>query len=424
MIYLVVFSLSILLAFFIKFYLDARKNLKKFRPIMDLDRAIEEMSKKSDSLKNLIQEQQQAFDKLSKDVKILSDDFDISEAGFYKSKYNFNDSAKYENRMGEVRESQKARIKEKKAIVCRTSWEVGGSKAEGKKMTDRIIKLGLSAFNVQCDNEILKVKFDNIDKAEEKIKKIRENVDKLLEPNHCSITEDFFKLKLDELFVVYEYQEKLQKEKEEQRAIKEQMRDEEKARREIEKMQADAEKEEVRYSAALEKAKKELDQKKDKDKEAFLLKIADLENRLKEAQENKERAKSQAEMTRRGHVYIISNIGSFGENIYKIGMTRRLDPVDRVDELSDASVPFDFDIHALIQSEDAPSLERKLHEEFSEKRMNKVNERKEFFKVSLQEIESTIKNHHKSELKLTLMAEAKEWRQTIAQTKIDPKRVA
>lgn len=424
MIYIALLSLALILGFVAKKYMDAQKQLEKYKPILDIDKATSEMLKKTEDLKSIIEQQQQLFDKLSKDVKILSDDFDLSEAGFYKSKYNFNDSGKYEKRMDEIRENQKLLIKDKRAIICSTEWQVGGSKAEGKKMTERNIKLGLSAFNVQCDNEILKVKFDNIDKAEEKIKKIRENVDKLLEPNHCKITEDFFKLKMEELFLAYEFQEQLQKEKEEQRAIKEQMRDEEKARREIEKMQADAEKEEARFAAALEKAKQELDKKKDKDKESFLLKIADLEAKLKEAQENKERAKSQAEMTRRGHVYIISNIGSFGENIYKIGMTRRLDPIDRVDELSDASVPFDFDIHALIQSEDAPALERKLHEVFTDKRMNKVNERKEFFRVSLGEIESALKHHHKTELKLTLVAEAKEWRQTLARTDNATKKAA
>ena len=210
-------------------------------------------------------------------------------------------------------------------------------------------------------------------------------------------------------------QEKIQKEKEEQKILREQMREEEKARREIEKMQVDAEREEKRYADALDKAKKDLDKKTEADRELFMQKIVELEAKLKEAQVNKERAKSQAELTRRGHVYVISNLGSFGENVYKIGMTRRLDPIDRVDELSDASVPFDFDIHALIQSDDAPTLERILHEEFNNSRLNKVNERKEFFKVDLKEIEKAIKNHHQSEFKLTLVAEAKEWRQTVAQ---------
>lgn len=416
MVYLFLAISILALAFLAKKHFDALNMLKKFSPIIDLEKAIQDRQKEIDSTSEKLQGLKQTHDSLSREVGLFSDDHDLIESGFYKSKYDFNDSKKYEDRMDEIRNNQKKMIKDKNAITCRTKWEVGGSKAEGKKMTDRTIKLGLSAFNVQCDNEILKVRFDNIDRAEEKIKKIRENVDKLLEPNHCEITNDFFKLKLEELFLAYEYQEQVQKEKEEQKALREQMREEEKARREIEKMQADAEREEKRYAEALEKAKKDLAKKSDADRDSFIQKIADLEAKLKEAHENKERAKSQAELTRRGHVYVISNIGSFGENVYKIGMTRRLDPIDRVDELSDASVPFDFDIHALIQSDDAPALERTLHEAFTARRMNKVNERKEFFRVDLKEIERAVKSHHKADFKLTLVAEAKEWRQTVATT--------
>lgn len=422
MVYLVLALSLAALAFLGKKHLEVLNSLKKYSPILDLDTLIADRQREADLTSNQLRELKQAHQALSREVRLFSDDHDLIESGFYKSKYDFNDSKKYESRMDEIRDKQKQMIKDKRAIICRTEWQVGGSKAEGKKMTDRNIKLGLSAFNVQCDNEILKVKFDNIDRAEEKISKIRENVDKLLEPNHCEITNDFFKLKLEELFLAHEYQEQVQKEKKEQQALREQMREEEKARREIEKMQADAEREEKRYADALEKAKKDLEKQSEADRDSFMKKIADLEEKLKNAHENKERAKSQAELTRRGHVYIISNIGSFGENVYKIGMTRRLDPIDRVDELSDASVPFDFDIHALIQSDDAPGLERILHEAFNPHRLNKVNERKEFFRADLKEIEKAVKSHHKAEFKLTLIAEAKEWRQTVASaTKTDQK---
>lgn len=423
----VLFAVSVVcLAYLGKKYWEARSALKIYKPIVDLDRAIQERTKQAEISKAQLADLQANLEALSREVGILNDDRDLATAGFYKSRYDFGDSKKYEDRLEDIREKQKQLIRDKSAIVCDTQWTVSGSKAEGKKMTDRTIKLGLSAFNVQCDNEILKVRFDSIDRAEEKIKKIRENVDKLLEPNQCRITDSFFKMKLDELFLAYEYQEQLYKEKEEQRALREQMRDEEKARREIEKIQADAEREERRYQDALEKARKDLDKKSSADRDAFMLKIADLESKLKEATENKERAKSQAELTRRGHVYIISNIGSFGEDVFKIGMTRRLDPMDRVWELSDASVPYDFDVHALIYSEDAPSLEKMLHEAFGERRVNRVNERKEFFKVALHEIEQECKKIHKGDIRLTLLAEAKEYRQTLAmsQSKSEFKKVA
>jgi hypothetical protein len=125
------------------------------------------------------------------------------------------------------------------------------------------------------------------------------------------------------------------------------------------------------------------------------------------------RAISQAQMTRVGHIYVISNIGSFGEDVYKIGMTRRLDPLDRVRELGDASVPFQFDVHAIIYSEDAPSLEYELHRKFKDRRLNMVNGRKEFFKVALDEVEAFILQQTNASILFTKLAEAKEYRETL-----------
>ena len=120
-----------------------------------------------------------------------------------------------------------------------------------------------------------------------------------------------------------------------------------------------------------------------------------------------------AQQTKRGHVYVISNIGSFGENVYKIGMTRRLDPMDRVRELGDASVPFPFDVHAIIFSEDAPALETKLHKTFNQRRVNLINTKKEFFHVSLQEIEDVV-HENNAEIEFTKLAEARDYRESMA----------
>ena len=412
------------------------QSLKKYQPIVDVEaevtkrrcdlnielenkinhvnQEVAQRQAESQSLESRLRLLNDEFTSLDKRMKALTESSELIEAGFYQSKYDFDNSKKYEDRLEQIRQKQKDMIKDKVAIICRTEWSVGDSRAEGKKMTERTIKLGLSAFNVQCDNEILKVKFNNIDRATEKIHKIKETVNKLLEPNHCEIMAHFVELKLQELYLAYEYQQKVHEEKEEQKALREQMREEEKARKEAERAEAEALREEKRYEAALEKARLELDGKTENERALFLAKIAELEFKLKEAQDNKERAKSLAELTRMGHVYIISNIGSFGENVFKIGMTRRLDPMDRVYELSDASVPFEFDVHAMIKSDDAPSLEKKLHEKFTKKRMNRMNPRKEFFRATLVEIEDECKKIHQGEFKLTKLAEAKEYRQTIA----------
>lgn len=146
----------------------------------------------------------------------------------------------------------------------------------------------------------------------------------------------------------------------------------------------------------------------------FEAQLADLENKLIEAEERGQRALSMAQQTRRGHVYVISNIGSFGDNIFKIGMTRRLEPLDRVKELGDASVPFSFDIHAMIYSEDAPTLEKELHRRFERESVNKINPRKEFFKTSLAEIRQVVEQQNLSDVHWTMKAEAAEYRESLA----------
>jgi multidrug efflux pump subunit AcrA (membrane-fusion protein) len=230
---------------------------------------------------------------------------------------------------------------------------------------------------------------------------------------NCYIAHDYLNLKLEELFLAHEYQEKLQEEKEEQRRIREQIREEEVALRELEKARLDAEKEEKRYVEALRKATEDAERAVGEKQQKLMWQVEELQRRLAEARTNKERAIAQAQLTRSGHVYVISNVGSFGEQVYKIGMTRRLDPMDRVKELGDASVPFPFDVHAIIYSEDAPALENKLHKLFHQRRVNLVNERKEFFRVSIDEIATAVRVNH-GEIDITLAAEAAEYRKTVA----------
>jgi hypothetical protein len=247
----------------------------------------------------------------------------------------------------------------------------------------------------------------------ERLEKIFSTINSLGKGFQVSITNEYFKLKSEELILEYEYQAKRQQEKEEMKAIQDELREEEKARREYEKAQRDAEKQEALFQKALEKARKEYEESKGVNTEELKTQIEKLEQELKEAQEKKERALSMAQQTKRGHVYTISNIGAFGEDVFKIGMTRRLEPIDRVKELGDASVPFQFDVHAMIYSDEARTLEYELHKAFSHKKINMLNNRKEFFKVSLEEIEDKIKELG-FEAEFTKMPEAMEFRETLA----------
>jgi flagellar motility protein MotE (MotC chaperone) len=347
------------------------------------------------------------------DLKALEEVSDLQSFGFYKPKYNFESSPLYLAKLEQVREQQKRMIKDKTAAVGLIEWTVNGSKTEGRKQINQTLKLILRAFNGESDAAIAKVKYNNITVMETRIRKAWEAMGNLAAVQQCHVTKDYLDLKLQELYLVHEYQEKLQEEKEEQRRIREQMREEEIAQRELEKARQDAEREETRYETALRKAQQEAERAVGDKQQKLLSQIEDLQRRLEEAHIIKERAISRAQMTRSGHVYVISNIGSFGEQVYKIGMTRRLDPLDRVRELGDASVPFQFDVHAIIYSEDAPGLENKLHRLFHDRRINRVNERKEFFRVTIEEIAEAVRSNH-GEIEFTLAAEAADYRKTLA----------
>ena len=229
----------------------------------------------------------------------------------------------------------------------------------------------------------------------------------------AKISDIYLQARLNELKWGVAVNEIMLEEKEEQRRIKEQLREEERARREYEKAIKEAEKEEKAIQQAINKATKELMLANEEQRLALEQKIAELQLKYEEAEAKNQRAISMAQQTRSGHVYIISNIGSFGEDVYKIGMTRRLEPLDRVRELGDASVPFSFDVHAMIYSDDAPSLENHLHKVFNEKQVNKINSRKEFFNVNLKEIKSVIEDMNIN-AHWTMFAEAKEYRESLA----------
>jgi hypothetical protein len=294
-----------------------------------------------------------------------------------------------------------------------------GSTSKGIRMQKATIKLLLRAFNGECDSFIAKVNYKNISTMRNRMESSYEAINKIGNTSSkVKISESYRELKLRELSFVYEYEEWKQKEKEEQARIREQIREEERAAKELEKAKRDAEKEAKRNADALAKARADVEGANEKQKEKLFAQIAELEQRMKEMEE-KNRYISQAMLTKSGHVYIISNVGSFGEDMLKIGMTRRLEPMDRVKELGDASIPFPFDVHAMIRTSDAPSLENALHKQFNDRRVNLENNRKEFFYVTLEEIQAELnvlkdELNIEAEIHITMAAEAKQWRMSVA----------
>ncbi len=397
---------------------------EKYASIINLDKEIDARNIEINAIRSQIEDLNtkyttalKTYESLKEQIDIYTETLEVSAFGLYQRRFDFDTSEKFKTAIDENYLKQKNLVKEDKALICSVELTYNNSLAEGKKAVSRYKKLMLYAFNGECDSIISKVKWNNATKAIERINKACTDINKLGEILQISISSEFLNLKIEELNLTHEYIEKKYEEKEEQRRIKEQMREEEKAQRELEKEQKEAEEEEIRFQKALEKAKKDLGGANENEIEELSGKISELEEKLQKAHERKARAVSMAQLTKVGHIYIITNIGSFGENIVKIGMTRRLDPQDRVKELGDASVPFHFDIHAIIYSENAPQLENEFHKKFHERRINKVNNKKEFFNVTLDEIESFVKDQVNAEIEFTKIAEAREYRETIKFTK-------
>jgi hypothetical protein len=345
--------------------------------------------------------------------RALSEEAALSEMGFYKAKYGFATSERYKKAISENYDEQKEMLASKTAATCSREWTIDGSVEKGRKHTEKYLSLFLRAFNGECDSAIAKVKPTNFQTMENRINKAFDSLNKLGELQFCSISPKYRDLRLDELRLEHEHALKVQAEREEQRAIKEEMRQQAIAERELERAQQEAEREERQYEAALAKARADFESASAAKQAEMQAKLAELEQMVAEAHANKERAISRAQQTKSGHVYVISNLGSFGANVYKIGMTRRLDPMDRIWELSDASVPFDFDVHAIIYTDDAPGLETELHQRFTARRVNVVNQRKEFFHVTIDEIAVVVRERC-GDIELTLVAEAAEYLQSEA----------
>jgi predicted RNase H-like nuclease (RuvC/YqgF family) len=352
-------------------------------------------------------------DKKRNEISNIEDEGYIKSFNLYQPRYDFPESSHYSRRLDEIRNEQSALIKEKKAVICFKEWAIEGSRQKGQKMINDIIRLMLIAFNGECDALISKVKYSNVDSIEKKISKIYDVINQMMAGFNCEITKQFYNLRIQELFLVHEYQEKRQEEKEEQQRIKEQIREEAALEREIERQLKESERDEEKFEKLLEKARKDMANAAAEAQAFMTLKIQELEQQLQEAHERSQRALSMAQQTKAGHVYVISNIGSFGPDVVKIGMTRRLEPMDRVKELGDASVPFAFDVHAMIYTEDAPALENALHKAFAAHRVNRVNLRKEYFRVSLEAVEQHVAQHM-PEAEFTRLAEAGEYRRSLA----------
>jgi len=352
-------------------------------------------------------------EELDKAVRTLEENLEAIDLGLYKPHFTYADSESYKQALLDIRATQMNLIRGGLATVCNASVTVGGSTREGQRMVTQYEKLFLRAFHAASDSAIANVSWNNRTVMETRINKAFDALNKLGAVLQVALTPQYRDARLEELRLVFEAADLKEKEREEQRRIRAEQREEERVQRELRKEQEEAARDEARFEKALAKANAELAAARETEREAMLARIHELETDLAGAHDRKERAVAQAQLTKVGHVYIISNLGAFGGEVVKIGLTRRLEPEERVKELGDASVPFPFDIHALIYSENAPELEAKLHEQFWQRRINWANDRKEFFRVPLAEVQEAL---HALGLQSELLTvpEAREYRETMA----------
>ena len=347
---------------------------------------------------------------LKKDIITFSDEILVQDFGLYEPRYSFINADAYKAELTNIRNKQKAMIKDGSAVSGSIDWQVNGSAAQGRKMIKDMQKLLLRAFNSECDEIINKVKYNNYDTSVKKMERSFNAIAKLGITMSISITSNYYDLKIQELQLALEYQIQKQREKEEKAELRAQQREEARLQKELKEQRKNIDKERKHYEQALSNINKQISSSSDenieelnKKKEEIIQSLSDIDTKIKDIDYREANQKT-------GYVYIISNIGSFGEGIYKIGMTRRLNPQERVDELGDASVPFKFDVHAMIFSEDAPALEAKLHRAFEDRKLNLVNQRREFFKVSLDEIKEAVKNNFDKTVEFVEVPDADQYR--------------
>lgn len=352
---------------------------------------------------------------LEKQVVDLNEKIEMESFGFYKPKYDFASSLAYKAQLANLITEQKSMVKNKYAVNYSDNWMVNGSIAEGRKMTNNNIKQILRSFNNECEAAINKVKYNNLKIIEKRILKAYEQLNKLNESNGVSISPKYLDLKTQEMFLAYEYENKKQSEKEELREQREKDREEKALQREIDSQKKIIDKDIKHYENIINELKtKILNIENQSEINDLDSQINELLTKVSEKQSEKEELDYRNAHASAGYVYIISNIGAFGKDVVKIGVTRRLEPLDRINELSSASVPFKYDVHALVFSYEAYKLEKELHDYFDKNRVNKVNGRKEFFKVTIEEIEEKLKDYKELTIDFTSQPEAEEYRQTLS----------
>ena len=352
--------------------------------------------------------------RLNEEIAVANGNLNLQEFGFFERQYSFSDSTKYKDKLDSLRMQQKSMVKNGTAGRIITPMLLDNSKSKGKAMQNQLIKAALRGFNGEADALLVKVSVVNVDNKIKALRKVFEQLNKMYSRNLIEITYPYLDLKIEELRLAAEYELQKQEEKELLREQREKEREDKKLQAEIKAKRKQLEKDRDQFNNMVARVTELLKEAKDDEVDELRRQLTEYQDKLSELDEIEEDIDYREGHATAGYVYVISNIGSFGEYVYKIGVTRRLEPLERIRELSSASVPFQFDVHALIFSEEAFALETELHNQLAHYKVNKVNGRKEYFKVPFEKIRSILADHKELMVELNEDAEAFEYRQTKA----------
>jgi hypothetical protein len=333
-----------------------------------------DLMRENDLLRAQYEESLVEVELLKRDVEALHD------VGIYNYRHPLENAVAYQDALESIKAQIRMYISEGRAIEASTRFTFDNSLAKGRKMTAELAKLMLRAYNAEAENCVRYVKAGNLPSAEKRLAGAATSIARFASMMEMHINPDYHAVRLRELELTADYQMRVQEEREAAREERARLREEHQAEKELRAERERLEKERAHYANVLEALSSN---GCDDERRALEGRIAEIDGRIAE---NDYRAAN----IRAGYVYVISNIGSFGPGIVKIGMTRRLEPMDRVRELGDASVPFGFDVHALFFSDDAVGVEAELHRRFAHVRVNRVNLRREYFYTTPAEVKVTL----------------------------------
>ena len=335
------------------------------------------------------------------DFVVLDDERVLQSVGIYRYHHPLENAAAFKARLGDLNTRIAAMVKARSAIETSNMFTFDNSVAKGRKMADDLSKLMLRAYNAEADNSIRSLRLGNVVTAKKRLNASRSAIAKLGGMMEMRISESYHHLRIEEIELTADWLMKKQEERETEREERARLREERRVEKELaeERLRLEKERDHIQGALATLRAAGRAD--------------AELEARLAEIGTAIEQNDYRAANIRAGFIYVISNRGAFGEDVVKIGLTRRLEPLDRVNELSGASVPFRFDVHALFFSEDAVTLERELHDHFAGMSVNRANLRKEFFFASPADVRQVLEAKLGNLLEFTERAEATEYLQSV-----------